>query len=129
TPLGDRAGLATERGLALFGPKGDLQGLDYRETSGAILFGGWGDKYVVTLDSAGESSGDGLYLHDLNVYETDTLRAVSRARITLGAGLETRPMRLIQGKAFITTGSITTVIYLPYDDAPGAAPGETSAER
>lgn len=129
TPLGDRAGLATERGLALFGPKGDLQGLDYRETSGAILFGGWGDKYVVTLDSAGESSGDGLYLHDLNVYETDTLRAVSRARITLGAGLETRPMRLIQGKALITTGSITTVIDLPYDDAPGAAPGETSAER
>lgn len=132
TALGDAAALATERGLALYDREGNLLGLDFRETAGPILFGGWGETYVPTLDRGGENDLDGLNIHHLNVYETATLRAVSRTGVTLGvAGLDSRPMSLMNGKVLISTGSITTVIDMPPDPAaapPGGAGGAVGAQ-
>ena len=124
TALGDVAALATERGLALFDREGNLLGLDFRETAGPILFGGWGERFVPTLDRGGENDLDGLNIHHLNVYETSTLRAVSRTGVTLGvSGADSRPMTLMNGKVLISTGSITTVIDMPPDEV-AAPPSE-----
>lgn len=135
TALGDTAALATERGLALYSREGALLGLDFRETSGSILVGGWGENFVATLDRGGENDLDGLNIHHLNVYETSTLRAVSRTGVTLGvAGLDSRPMAMMNGKVLVSTGSITTVIDMPEDaetvrgprsDAPPTRPTPT----
>lgn len=113
--VGEKIGVATALGLALFEPDGSLAGLDMRENDGVspILHAGFGASFVPTLERGGDADLLGFSTHTLTMFDLDTLRAVSRTALRLGQGLHASSMALLDGKILISTGAVTTVIDAP----------------
>ncbi len=111
--LGKNAGLATELGLAVFDPKGDLIGLDTNERDGGTAFSGFGERFAVTLTPSNQNAADGQSTLSLNTFAVGSLKILSRVDISIGSQNEPGPCWLLDGKLLITTGSVTTVVDLP----------------
>jgi outer membrane protein assembly factor BamB len=112
--LGNRAAFSTSLGLAVFGPAGDLVGLDTNERDEETYCAAFGERYAVTITPSAQPAPDGQATLNLNVFDNDSLKIVTRVDITIGAQNEPAPCALLDGKVLISTGAITTVIELPY---------------
>jgi len=117
--VGEKIGVATALGLALFEPDGSLAGLDVREEAGvsSILHAGFGAEFVPVLERGGDEDLLGFSTHTLTMFDLETLRAVSRTALRLGQGLLATSMALLDGKILISTGAVTTVIDVPPEPA------------
>lgn len=124
--VGDKIGVATALGLALFEPDGSLAGLDVRENDGAssVLHAGFGANFVPLLERGGDADLLGFSTHTLTMFDLETLRAVSRTALRLGQGLQASSMALLDGKILISTGAVTTIIDAP-PEPEGVAPAVT----
>lgn len=114
-PLGDNVVIATAHGMVLYDRAGNIIGLDERESSDPMLFGGFAEHYAPTLTRSQRQGQRELPRFELTLYSLDSLRAESSVVIEIGA--EPHTMVIIDGKILISSGTITTVIDVPTEDA------------
>ncbi|MBL8746786.1 MAG: PQQ-binding-like beta-propeller repeat protein [Phycisphaerae bacterium] len=111
--LAQNAALATDLGLAVFNPSGDLIGLDTNERDSGTAFSAFGERFAVTLTPPSRNQANGQSAVSLNVFANPSLKIVSRVDIAIGSNGEPGPCALLDGKLLITSGSVTTVVDLP----------------
>lgn len=112
---GSAFAIATQQGLAIFGPDGALAGVDGMDGSTSMIKPRPADGRAVTIETVAEGrSGDGLMmfsLHALDVQPGSGATLVDSRPILLGA----RPtaMALMDGRVAVTAGSVTVVLQAP----------------
>lgn len=112
-PLGERAALTTQLGLAVFNAQGGLVGLDTNERDASAYFADFGERYAVTLTPSDRDPVDNRAILHLNVFTIDSLKIVARVELPVGTQSEPGPCRLLDGRLLVTSGSVTTVVELP----------------
>lgn len=107
--------IATQQGLAIFGPDGTLAGVDGMDGATSMIKPRPADGRAVTIETVAEGrSGDGLMmfsLHALDVQPGSGATLVDSRPILLGA----RPTAtaLMDGRVAVTAGSVTVVLQAP----------------
>lgn len=129
-PIGERAALSTNAGLAIFGRDGAVVGRDARWAAGESLPALWCDGLFLSLDASSANPAAP------NVYGVRTLSetsaaTLSRQTVALGANKEgpqaaPEAMAAVDGRVLISAGDVTIVYDAPAM-APGGAPGAQPA--
>ena len=117
--LGDKIGLATGRGLALWNERGNLLGLDSRPERATLVPPVFADDFAVTLERRGVPAGEDTMAYALNFYDLDSLKAVG-ATTRVELAVAPSDLLALDGVLLISTGAATAVIQAPA--RPGAEP-------
>ncbi len=113
--LGSGFAIATQQGLAVFSPEGQLVGVDGMDGATSMIKPRPADGRAVTIETVAEGrSGDGLMmfsLHALDVQPGSGATLVDSRPVLLGA----RPTAtaLLDGRVAVTAGSVTVVLRAP----------------